>query len=155
MAFLHPSSGTHARGPQPITLDMTPLVDLAFLLLSFFILTTTIRRMQALELLYPSGSGKAADVVTVLLTGRDGIYGYAGPFRPDSTRLRRLGPDQVHALVTAADAHRSTWVIKPHPSAKYMAVIDVMDEITAAGITTYAIRDSLDTAERLALDALH
>lgn len=154
MAFL-PTSGTRARGPRPIMLDMTPLVDLAFLLLSFFILTTTIRRMQALELLYPSGPGKAADVVTVLLTGRDGVYGYAGPFRPDSTQLRRLGPDQVHALVTAADARRSTWVIKPHRTAKYVAVIDVMDEIMAAGITTYAIRDSLDTAERLALDALH
>lgn len=151
------ASDRRVRGPRPIKVDMTPLVDLAFLLLSFFILTTGIRRAQALELLFPQGpGGKAPDVMTVLLKGQDGIYCYSGPYRPDSTHLRRLGLDQVHALLATADTgdRGPAWVIKPHATAKYGAVIDLMDEITAAGITRYAIQDSLSTEEQLALEAL-
>lgn len=49
-----PQSRKHRRTPRPIRLDMTPLVDLAFLLLSFFVVTTTLRHEQVMALVFPA-----------------------------------------------------------------------------------------------------
>lgn len=155
MATLLPAPGSRGRGPRPISVDMTPLVDLAFLLLSFFILTTSIRKAQALELLFPTGRGEAADVMTVLVTGPDAYYCYGGRFEPVRTDLRRVGLDQLRVLMQAVDtAHAPTWVIKPDEHVTYGTIIDVMDEVIGAGILRYAVRDSIDPAERTAIAAL-
>ena len=73
------------------------MVDQAFLLLTFFILTTSIRRLQGLELIAPlGGPGKpVVNTLTFLVGGRDTICGYAGEFDPARTVPRRYGLDQV------------------------------------------------------------
>lgn len=68
-------------------IDMTPMVDLAFLLLTFFILTTTMYRPSSLQMTFPvpdenaeKNETKLNNAITLLLTGNDAIYYYFGEF---------------------------------------------------------------------------
>src|ERR1043165_818524 len=73
---------------QSTRVDMTPMVDLAFLLLTFFVLTSTFSKPKSMELTYPveppPGSPPPPPVkngITLLLTGDDRIFYYEGEFR--------------------------------------------------------------------------
>lgn len=75
-------------------IDMTPMVDLAFLLLTFFMLTTTFSKPKTMEINMPikpppgTEIPKINNAITVLLTDKDRIYWYDGEFKPDSTQLQ-------------------------------------------------------------------
>lgn len=79
-----------------VHLDMTPMVDLAFLLLTFFILATSLNKPKALEIIYPKEVKEDEqktklkdDLATTLLIGAEDvdIYYYFGKFKPDTTEL--------------------------------------------------------------------
>jgi biopolymer transport protein ExbD len=79
-----------------VKLDMTPMVDLAFLLLTFFILATSLSKPKTMEIIYPKEEKdpevktKVADeLATTLLIGEkdEAIFYYSGVFKPDSTKL--------------------------------------------------------------------
>ncbi|MBL0044177.1 MAG: biopolymer transporter ExbD [Flavobacteriales bacterium] len=149
-------SRTSHRSPT-VRLDMTPMVDLAFLLLTFFILTTTLRRLEGLDLLAPLGrAGKASDkTITFLLAGRDSIYGYAGPFDPATTPPKRLGLDQVRAALGAVkDTAGLTLLVKPSASVRYANVVDILDEFTLAGLAQYHVADSMTAEESSAINRI-
>lgn len=68
-------------------IDMTPMVDLAFLLLTFFILTTTMYKPSILPITYPvpkdnpdQNNTQLSNAVTLLLTKNDQIFYYIGEF---------------------------------------------------------------------------
>lgn len=66
--------------------DMTPMVDLAFLLLTFFVLTSTFSKPKAMEFAFPAKPEKDTEVpeikngVTFLLSKDDRIFWYKGEF---------------------------------------------------------------------------
>jgi biopolymer transport protein ExbD len=77
---------------------MTPMVDLAFLLLTFFILATSLSKPKTLEIIYPKEvenndeKTKLADeLATTLLIGEgdDYVFYYHGKFDPDTTTLQK------------------------------------------------------------------
>lgn len=80
------------RGKKRTTrIDMTPMVDLGFLLITFFILTTTLNQPQAMDLIVPAKEdvldkpedrNKVGDeqAFTILLGGDDKILYYEGIF---------------------------------------------------------------------------
>lgn len=79
-----------------VHMDMTPMVDLAFLLLTFFILATSLSKPKTMEIIYPKEvkeddvKTKVADeLATTLLIGEEDehIFYYSGKFKPDSTIL--------------------------------------------------------------------
>src|ERR1700746_402225 len=67
-------------------IDMTPMVDLAFLLLTFFVLTSTFAKPKTMEINYPAKPKtqeeqiRVNNALTFLLTKDDGIYYYYGQF---------------------------------------------------------------------------
>jgi biopolymer transport protein ExbD len=73
---------------QSTRIDMTPMVDLAFLLLTFFVLTATFSKPKSMELTFPAPPEKIEDMppikngITFLLTKDDRIFYYEGEFRP-------------------------------------------------------------------------
>src|ERR1043165_1435459 len=73
-------------------IDMTPMVDLAFLLLTFFMLTTTFSKQKTMELNMPDVNTpekqKINNALTALLTADNKIYYYTGEFKPDSTQMQ-------------------------------------------------------------------
>ena len=76
------SQGRHKRRPSiaPIKLDMTPLVDLGFLLLTFFILTTHLldQRVMNLTIPLPGPPTLANNTLTILLAEKGVAFGYKG-----------------------------------------------------------------------------
>jgi biopolymer transport protein ExbD len=77
---------------QSTHIDMTPMVDLAFLLLTFFMLTTTFGKPKTMEINMPIKDPNVPpslvnNALTVLLTDKDRIYWYFGEFKPGETTL--------------------------------------------------------------------
>lgn len=87
-------------------IDMTPMVDLAFLLLTFFVLTSTFSKPKIMSLAYPAKpkdtveSPKVYNAITFLLS-EDRIFYYEGAFKPGETQLTEssFGADGVRKLL--------------------------------------------------------
>jgi biopolymer transport protein ExbD len=75
---------------QSTHIDMTPMVDLAFLLLTFFMLTTTFGKPKTMEINMPvkdptnTVKNEVNNALTFLLSGDDKIYWYYGELKPDT-----------------------------------------------------------------------
>src|ERR1035438_9273165 len=73
-------------------IDMTPMVDLAFLLLTFFVLTSTFSKPKTMEINYPADPPKDVklpeinNALTFLLSKDNNLYYYAGQFYPKANR---------------------------------------------------------------------
>lgn len=94
-------------------IDMTPMVDLAFLLLTFFVLTSTFSKPKVMEIPFPKEDKthppqKVNNAVTFLLTKDNGIYYYNGEFYPEgnekgepATKLTKTdwGTEGLHKLL--------------------------------------------------------
>lgn len=84
----HGKGGKKRAKKQSTRVDMTPMVDLAFLLLTFFVLTSTFSKPKSMELSLPAPPEKVDDQppvkngVTFLLTKDDRIFYYVGEFYP-------------------------------------------------------------------------
>ena len=100
---------THAK-KQSTKVDMTPMVDLAFLLLTFFILTATFNKPQALDINMPvpvddptQGSEVPQDLTTTLLIGEnDKLFYYDGIFDPANPSIIKktdLSKDGIRKLL--------------------------------------------------------
>src|SRR5476651_1177104 len=93
MAELDTSGGGHKKGPGvkkgkklSTRIDLTPMVDLGFLLITFFMYTTTMSKPKTMEINMPykdphiidSTKVKASTALTVLLSKNHRIYYYEG-----------------------------------------------------------------------------
>jgi biopolymer transport protein ExbD len=73
---------------QSTRIDMTPMVDLAFLLLTFFVLTSTFNKPKTMELNFPAKpkdekeNMKVNNAITFIMTENNAIYYYSGEFYP-------------------------------------------------------------------------
>jgi len=120
------NSGGKKRAKKSSTrVDMTPMVDLAFLLLTFFVLTSTFSEPKIMSLVYPAKIDekdiveppKVNNGITFILT-EDKIFYYSGQFRMTpgegfpATQLEEtdFGPKGIRKLL--ADRNKS--VIQEH-----------------------------------------
>lgn len=94
MAEISQDSSSHKKGkgkkrPKKLNtrIDLTPMVDLGFLLITFFMLATTLIKPQTMEITMPSDKeviddektvAKASQAVTVILGENDKVYYYFG-----------------------------------------------------------------------------
>lgn len=86
-------------------IDFTPMVDLGFLLITFFMLTTTLNKPQIMPVVFPEKDVKTEDqdpvkeskVLTLLLGENDKVYYYKGISEPklDSTDFSAEGLRKV------------------------------------------------------------
>lgn len=83
----HGKGGKKRAKKQSTRIDMTPMVDLAFLLLTFFVLTSTFSKPKSMELTFPAPpppnvkQPEIKNAITFLLTKDDRIFYYKGEFR--------------------------------------------------------------------------
>ncbi len=77
-------------------IDMTPMVDLAFLLLTFFVLTSTFNKAKTMEINFPADpkdkkdQQKVNNALTILMTKDNNIYYYEGEFYPKANKDGKL-----------------------------------------------------------------
>lgn len=105
-----PGGGRHQkkRAKKGSTkIDMTPMVDLAFLLLTFFILTTTMYKPSTLQLTFPvppeedqpQELDKVNNALTLFLTKKDQIFYYQNAFKAGETQLSQTNFKDVEKML--------------------------------------------------------
>jgi biopolymer transport protein ExbD len=143
-------------------IDMTPMVDLAFLLLTFFMLTTTFNKPQTMEINMPVKAKdeteqialKASEALTVILGKNDKVYYYQGlndgKSQPElkTTDYSDKGIRQV-LLDLGRTIPKLTVLIKPVKTARYKNVVDILDEMNITNTRRYALVEMTDLDAKL------
>ncbi|MBT1703918.1 ExbD/TolR family protein [Chryseosolibacter indicus] len=129
-------------------IDMTPMVDLAFLLLTFFILTSTFNKPNILQLTMPDKGDpepiNERNILNLALSENNKVYWWMGIDAPVAeTNFSKNGVRKV--LLEQRSANENLMVlIKPGDDSKYENIVDVLDEMNITNMTRYAIVDFTD-----------
>jgi len=126
------------RARQDVGIDLVPLIDVVFMLLIFFMVSTTFLKETELEVDLPEATAevRAADdtVIEVTIAG-DGSYAVNGRVLVNNQiatlmkALRQVSEgDTSHRLVITADA-----------DARHQAVVTAMDAAGQLGLTRLSI----------------
>ncbi|RAK64125.1 ExbD/TolR family protein [Hymenobacter edaphi] len=141
-------------------IDMTPMVDLAFLLLTFFMLTTTFAKPKVMQISMPvkpkpedeQQELKASDAFTVLLGENNKLYYYEGLVsEKPQLQLSTYSADGIRQVLVNRRARRPSTVvlIKADDKANYKNMVDILDEMTITGQQKYALVDITKDDENL------
>jgi biopolymer transport protein ExbD len=153
--------GLRKRAPKRlgIKIDMTPFVDIAFLLLIFFMCTTVFRKPQALEInLPPDPKAKVEIAESNVMTVR--IINPAPP--SDEIRIFwRVGKEPfveekwqdmrgIFAQQSKANA-KIVALLKIDRTAKYKYMVDIIDQLQFAELNRFSLAplDEKEKAEQL------
>jgi biopolymer transport protein ExbD len=159
MAEMNIPAKNGKKSPKKMStrVDLTPMVDLGFLLITFFMLTTTFNKPQAMEVNMPKKAGKenepsfvkASKVLTLVMADNDKVYYYRGIDNPmvDSTDFSNTGVrkaifeaqqavkkqhgDEKELIVRLASQYKS----------EFRNLVDVLDEMSITNTQHYAIVD--------------
>lgn len=149
--------------------DLTAMVDLAFLLITFFMLTTSLSKPQSMNLGLPDKEddpNKKVDIkvderrtMTVVMGENGSLQWYMGLFdkplagpKSDSygkNGIRKELLKQVKSVPQiTGDAKKGLIVIiKPTKKSTYKNLVDILDEMAICGVETYAIVNDITAAE--------
>ena len=129
--------------------DMTPMVDLAFLLLTFFILTATFNKFRVMDVDMPHPVEDQSqlqpvnekDVLNLVLAEDNKIYYWMGITPP--AEITNYSKDGVRKLLLEKQRLRPKLVVllKPKDNCKYENMVDILDEIFITKMKRYAIVD--------------
>jgi len=162
--------GGHKKGPgvkkgkkMSTRVDLTPMVDLGFLLITFFIFTTTISQPTAMKLNLPDDSAtpeeqnkaKASGAFTILLGKDNNVFYYEGILQADaagtnfkSSSFKQIRDELIRKKQTT-DTADLVVVIKPSDESTYKNVIDILDEMSINVIKRYALVDISPVEDQL------
>ncbi len=161
MAELDTSSDSGKGGKvrskkQSTKVDLTPMVDLAFLLITFFMLTTTLSKPQAMDIAKPDKDAKdenrlelrESQTMTILLGKNDKIAWYMGEAGKSAPTIEGFGDIRASLLKNKKEVKEKTGrdiviIVKPTDGANYKNFVDIMDEIniTKTNISAPAVDD--------------
>ncbi len=154
------SGGGHKKGPgvkkgkkMSTRVDLTPMVDLGFLLITFFIFTTTMSQPTAMKLFLPKdvdkpeeqNKVKASAVLTIMLGKNDQIYYYEGddPTKVQTSNFKAIR-DVILDKKRRTDPKDFVVVLKPTKDATYKNTVNILDEMTIDEVKRFALVDISD-----------
>jgi biopolymer transport protein ExbD len=162
MAELDTSGGGKHKGGKirskkaSTRVDLTAMVDLAFLLITFFMLTTTLSKKKAMDLTMPDNSVKTSQLpvaatrsMTVLLGSHNKLEWYMGEAGKSAPTVDNYGKDglrkalidnekQVEATHAAPDNFMIV-LIKPSAKSTYENLVNALDELNITNVQSKAI----------------
>lgn len=174
------SSGGHKKGPGvkkgkklSTRIDLTPMVDLGFLLITFFMYTTTLAKPKTMEINMPykdpnmkeeeKNKIKESVALTILLSKNHRVYYYEGmatdPNKPPDLKVtsfaqkggirdeiiaKKKAVDDMKRAGTLGPKDETTVLIKPDTTSTYSDLVNMLDEMSINDIKVYAIIDISD-----------
>ena len=185
MAAIEESGGGGGKGDGKVRgkkmstrVDMTPMVDLGFLLITFFMLATTMSKPTAMSVFFPDKQDKteeeqteplkASKVLTLFMGANDDVYYLDGISADDdnaqaSLKTTRYGAElrdvifasqkRINAANPKDEKGNEAFVvvIKPTDVSSYKNMVDVLDEMAITKSKRYALVDNLTDAEKKVL----
>jgi biopolymer transport protein ExbD len=123
-----------------IRIDMTPMVDIAFLLLIFFMVTTVFRTPQALEINLPPDENVKIEVaqskvLTLRVLDADRVYWRRGEDPWARTDLKSL----TNVFKPYAGNKELVVLIQIDREAKFSSMVEVIDELDLAQLTRFSL----------------
>ncbi|CAC9973307.1 biopolymer transporter ExbD [Flavobacterium sp. WLB] len=170
MAELNTGDGGGGKGgkvrskKQNSKVDLTAMVDLAFLLITFFMLTTSLSKPQSMDLSLPNKDDDTTKTVdtkvdenrtmTVILGADNKLTYYMGllekpiggpkdiAYGKDGIRRELLKRKKTVLEYSAAKGKPKQGIIviiKPTKKSNYRNLVDILDEMAITKVDTYAI----------------
>jgi biopolymer transport protein ExbD len=125
-----------------IRIDMTPMVDIAFLLLTFFMLTSVFRRPQTMEINLPPQEVEIEVAESNLLTLRvmaDGrIFWNFGIEAPQPIAFKEL---RKFLKTNNENNPKLVTLVKVDRKSKYHQMVDMMDELQMAKVNRFSLAE--------------
>lgn len=117
------------------SLNLTPLIDVLFMLIIFFMLTTTFMRVESLELILPSAGGKAAESQEVVH-----VFVYAnGDLSLGSRRLTQVELQESLSRMFEKDPATRVMLLTAE-GVTVQQLVNVMDKVYSLGGKSLFVR---------------
>lgn len=158
----------HKKGPgvkkakkMSTRIDMTPLVDLGFLLITFFIFTTTMSTPSTMDLFMPKDTekdeeqnkAKESGALTIMMGKDNHIYYYEGKLAPDASNFKTSNYKEIRDVIINKKKNTPVEdlviVLKPNKEATYKNTVDMLDEMTINGVKRFALVDISEVEDQL------
>lgn len=119
---------------EDAAIDMTPMLDIVFIMLIFFIVTTSFIKEAGIEVNKPTAKTvmeKKGANIFVAITADGDVWLDKRQVDPDTVRvnIERLLAEQASEIV----------IVQADSDAEHGKVVDVMDQIKAAGVNRIAV----------------
>lgn len=145
------------KGKKTINIDFAPMVDLGFLLITFFIFTTELSKPKAFKLSVPDDSAiinETPEKSTITLVMKEnGVIDYYEGFEEKPLQTGTVGlytqPSLRDHLINkrkriieqVGSDSNYTVIIKPAVETSYKEIVDVLDEMQINVIKKYVLLD--------------
>ncbi len=156
IAIQRRKAGVKGQKKEKPRIDMTPMVDLGFLLITFFIVTAELSRPTTTNLNMPKEGPPMpvgdSSALTVILAGNDKMVYYSGNWEDairqneviktnhSSSSLREAILRQKQQLDLSANKKNGLMLlIKSTADASYKNIVDMLDEVLINDVIKYAI----------------
>lgn len=140
---------------------MTPMVDLGFLLITFFIFTTSLREPTVTKLAMPAKSDTPVDInkkwLLTALLDKDKVYVYEGIWQEAlaTGQLKQTGYDlqdglgnfireKQKTLEASGQKDKLMVAIKPLPRSSYQNLLNALDEMTINQVQRHGVMELTD-----------
>lgn len=128
------SAKRHLQAPEETELDMTPMLDIVFIMLIFFIVTTSFVKESGVTVSVPqaeTASQQDNPNIFIAITESGEVWIDRRPVDPRSVRaiVARLHADNPEgSVIIQSDEYAATGIL-----------VDVMDQVRLAGVEGIAI----------------
>lgn len=124
----------HLPTPEETELDMTPMLDIVFIMLIFFIVTTSFVKESGVAVSTPSAQTASQQEnvnIFIAITAEGEVW----------IDRRPVDPRSVRAIVARlhADSPEGSVIIQSDEEASTRMLVDVMDQVRLAGVESIAI----------------
>jgi biopolymer transport protein ExbD len=172
MATIETTAAKKTNGKKLIKkstrVDLTPMVDLGFLLITFFVFTTALSKPKVMGIMAPKEDSSFTPVcesctITAFLTEDDKVFYYEGIQRAstvlkqtsfDATGFRKVLLDKKTTVKnTKGTADDMVLIVKPANESSYKNFVDILDEVAINQVKHYFI-DEMNAADSVLLKTI-
>ena len=148
------------RKLQAPRIDLTPMVDLGFLLITFFMFTTTLANHKVMQINMPSNEPTndvvafAEEATTTLIATKNHQIAYYNGVLAGKEQLHRCSVAELRNILLkrqaevaalpakySANAHKLHVLIKPNSDCTYADVVNLLDEMNILQVPFYCLVD--------------
>jgi biopolymer transport protein ExbD len=150
-------TGVKRLNKKSTKVDLTPMVDLGFLLITFFVFTTTMAKPRVMDVVVPNDKDSTIHdevcnscVLTVLLDKNNTIKYFEGDGKFATINETDFSAEGIRKILVAkkqavknarGNGDEMVLIIKPSSTSTFQNFVDMTDEVAINGIKKYYVDD--------------